>query len=204
MRTDKSAQIAAAADTKIINAGVNRHSHSGGAHSSCAQKLCLAYNVEGGNENAPDCAEQHQQIMIDAYGVEQQQNNCNAKYGDAEEVIAAFIVPFGKGCAAQKSGCTENNQGDGYPGIIHQRNLLQVRLDIAVGGIIAGGEQKGHHIEADEHRIFQHYRQLRKRKRFAFFQLGEDEEHIGQYDEGQNGDAHKGHAPAYVKADDTS
>ena len=154
MRTDKSAQIAAAADTKIINAGVNRHSHSGGAHSSCAQKLCLAYNVEGGNENAPDCAEQHQQIMIKAYGVEQQQNNCNAKYGDAEEVIAAFIIPFGKGCAAQKSGCTENNQGDGYPGIIHQRNLLQVRLDIAVGGIIAGGEQKGHHIEADEHRIF--------------------------------------------------
>ncbi len=56
MRTDKSAQIAAAADTKIINAGVNRHSHSGGTHSSCAQKLCLAYNVEGGNENAPDCA----------------------------------------------------------------------------------------------------------------------------------------------------
>lgn len=96
MRTDKSAQIAAAADTKIINAGVNRHSHSGGAHSSCAQKLCLAYNVEGGNKNAPDCAEQHQQIMIDAYGVEQQQNNCNAKYGDAEEVIAAFIIPLEK------------------------------------------------------------------------------------------------------------
>ena len=48
---------------------------------------------------------------------EQQQNNCNAKYGDAEEVIAAFIVPFGKGCAAQKSGSTENNQGDGYPDV---------------------------------------------------------------------------------------
>ena len=79
MRTDKSAQIAAAADTKIINAGVNRHSHSGGAHSSCAQKLCLAYNIEGRNEYAPDSTEQHQQIMIEAYGVEQQQNNCYAR-----------------------------------------------------------------------------------------------------------------------------
>ena len=122
--------------------------------------------------------------MIDAYGVEQQQNNCDTKDGDAEEVIAAFIIPFGKGGTAQKSGCTENNQSDGYPGFIHQRNLLQVRLDIAVGGIIAGGEQKGHHIEADEHRIFQHYRQLCQSKRLAFFQLGENEEHIGQYDEG--------------------
>ena len=140
MRTDKSAQTAAAADTQIINTRVNRHSHSGSAHSSCAQKLCLAYNVEGGNENAPDCAEQHKQIMIDAYGVEQQQNNCYAKNGNAEEMVTAFIIPFGKGCTAQKSGCTENNQGDGYPSIIHPRNLLQVRLDIAVGGIIAGGE----------------------------------------------------------------
>ena len=72
--------------------------------------------------------------MIDAYGVEQQQNNCYAKDGDAEEVIAAFVVPFGKGCTAQKSGCTENDQSDGYPGIIHQHNLFQIRLNIAVGG----------------------------------------------------------------------
>ena len=28
------------------------------------------------------------------------------------------IIGFGKGCAAQKSGSTENNQGDGYPGIV--------------------------------------------------------------------------------------
>ena len=100
MRTDKSAQIAAAADTKIINAGVNRHSYSVGAHSSCAQKLCLAYNVEGRNEDAPDCAEQHQQIMIKADGIKQQQNNCYANNGDAEEMIAAFVIPFGKGGTA--------------------------------------------------------------------------------------------------------
>lgn len=201
---EKAAQPCTGADAQIEDAGEDGHGDGGFGAGSDLNGLCLQSDVEGGRGHAPEDAEGADGVEISCKRIEEGKRDDEEEDRHRKEGIAVRVIELREEEAAEKSGKAEDGEKHGDPVSREVRDLQHERLDVAVAGVVTGGDKEGEEENACEDFIFEKFRNVFHGKRRIAGDFREQEEEVGECHKGNDGHAGESHAPSGSEPDEAA
>ena len=114
------------------------------------------------------------------------------------------VIELGEKEAAQKSGKAEDGEKHCDPVCREVGDLQHEGFDVAVAGVVTGGDEEGEEEDTGEDFIPEKLRHIFRGERCIAGNLREQEEEVGECHEGNDGHAGEGHAPSGGETDEAA
>ncbi len=201
---EHAAQPGAKADAQVEDAGKDGHGHRSGSVVGDLDGLGLQGHIEGGGGETPEDGDGDDEAKALRNGIEQEEGEGHIENRDGDEAVAVGRVKSGEEEASQKARHAEEGEDHGDFLFGEVGNLQKEGLDVAVAGVVGGGDQEGQEENAGEHGIFEKLRHVTGGEGSVSGNFRQHEEEVGQDQEGNHRHAGEGAAPSGVEADEAA